>query len=86
VGRHRGAGEAHRLNPYANTRKESTWSIQIPAPAGRLRSSASSKNGNIGVTPPFVENCTLSREPEVTTAPCGELWSDRGPVLPHQPF
>jgi len=23
----------------------------------------------IGVTPPFVKNCTLSREPEVTTAP-----------------
>jgi hypothetical protein len=23
----------------------------------------------IGVTPPFVRNCTLSREPEVTTAP-----------------
>ena len=24
---------------------------------------------DLGVTPPFVENCTLSREPEVTTAP-----------------
>ena len=26
-------------------------------------------HGTVGVTPPFVKNCTLSREAEVTTAP-----------------
>jgi len=28
-----------------------------------------SSGADIGVTPPFVKNCTLSREPELTAAP-----------------
>jgi hypothetical protein len=30
------------------------------------RNAASAGIGHVGVTPPFVKNCTLSREPEVT--------------------
>jgi hypothetical protein len=38
---------------------------------GYIRVSSFDQNPErqLGVTPPFVKNCTLSREPEVTTAP-----------------
>src|SRR5258707_9945628 len=46
--------------------------LRLPLAAAALRTAQTTPRG-VGVTPPFVKNCTVSREPEVTQRPsfCG---------------